>query len=616
MGSPNEAAAEPGTGSATVDVSHTTTTTTATGAAANTTPAADNTTQSHSTSSSNGSSSNSHDMGGDPGGSAGLKTIHAQANGKASGRISCTTPQPGQQPLQQLPSGQPTQSTTIRPATPPLEGLPPPESSQVTAKADRPEAADADAGDEVPAVSALCSASSTVSSASGDHYCLRWTNHGSHVLSVFSQLLRDEALVDVTLAAEGQSLRAHKMVLSACSSFFRTLFVSHPERHPIIILKDTKFEELKTLLEYMYKGEVSVEYGQLGTLLKTAENLRVKGLAEVTTNHAAGSSRPAAPATDEAMDEDDSDAMDEDVDDQMSPIVLERERLPAVVESEPCLSHRSGRSIYPLSRGYGGRSIYQQHKSGFRHGSGGYGAADSRPYSQNHRAQHPRSSAAANQDAYVKRHHPRHNHLTHPNPQHPADQQQPPTVTNPPESNRIKSDSAPVNSNGTDLTRRKSPPRQTSGQDRTSPPPARQSTDQCGSGAEDLRRVAADSPLPAESFRTGTSARPPAATNNIGHFWHGPPMDEESESSESDDCEEFGPSERDALLRRSSMAGHEPSLIGRQPPPHFHPTAPGGSSSARLDPPQHFPLVSSQFHFSFNSVELGPVRMLIGPQPN
>ncbi|EFX87584.1 hypothetical protein DAPPUDRAFT_43166, partial [Daphnia pulex] len=114
-----------------------------------------------------------------------------------------------------------------------------------------------------------------------DHYCLRWTNHGSHVLGVFAQLLRDESLVDVTLAAEGRSLRAHKMVLSACSSFFRTLFVSHSDqRHPIVILKDTKFTELESLLQFMYKGEVSVEYGQLATLLKTAENLRVKGLAD------------------------------------------------------------------------------------------------------------------------------------------------------------------------------------------------------------------------------------------------------------------------------------------------------------------------------------------------
>lgn len=117
-----------------------------------------------------------------------------------------------------------------------------------------------------------------------EHYCLRWNNHQSNLLGVFSQLLQDESLVDVTLACEGHSLRAHKVVLSACSSFFQSLFIDHPDRHPIVILKDVKFSELKTLLEFMYKGEVNVEYSQLSTLLHTAESLRVKGLVEMTTS--------------------------------------------------------------------------------------------------------------------------------------------------------------------------------------------------------------------------------------------------------------------------------------------------------------------------------------------
>lgn len=111
-----------------------------------------------------------------------------------------------------------------------------------------------------------------------EHYCLRWNNHQSNLLGVFSQLLRDESLVDVTLAcSEGHSIRAHKVVLSACSSYFQTLFVDHPSRHPIVILKDVRFNELRTLIEFMYKGEVNVEYCQLSALLKTAESLKVKG---------------------------------------------------------------------------------------------------------------------------------------------------------------------------------------------------------------------------------------------------------------------------------------------------------------------------------------------------
>lgn len=54
-------------------------------------------------------------------------------------------------------------------------------------------------------------------------FCLRWNNHQSNLLAVFDQLLTSEAFVDVTLAVEGQMLRAHKMVLSACSPYFQVL---------------------------------------------------------------------------------------------------------------------------------------------------------------------------------------------------------------------------------------------------------------------------------------------------------------------------------------------------------------------------------------------------------
>lgn len=112
-------------------------------------------------------------------------------------------------------------------------------------------------------------------------FCLRWNNHQSNMLNVFRDLLASEKFVDVTLVCEGFKVRAHKMVLSACSPFFQEVFVSNPCKHPVIILKDMNHFELNSILEFMYRGEVNVSQDKLGTLLKSAESLQIKGLTEV-----------------------------------------------------------------------------------------------------------------------------------------------------------------------------------------------------------------------------------------------------------------------------------------------------------------------------------------------
>lgn len=112
-------------------------------------------------------------------------------------------------------------------------------------------------------------------------YCLRWNNHQHNLLSVFEDLLNHEAFVDVTLACDGRQLKAHKMVLSACSPYFQSMLYNTPDRHPIVFLRDVRYDEMKALLEFMYRGEVSVDQESLSSLLKVAEGLKIKGLAEV-----------------------------------------------------------------------------------------------------------------------------------------------------------------------------------------------------------------------------------------------------------------------------------------------------------------------------------------------
>ncbi|CAH0716351.1 unnamed protein product, partial [Brenthis ino] len=111
-----------------------------------------------------------------------------------------------------------------------------------------------------------------------EQFSLRWNDFHSNLSQSFQALLEGEDLVDVTLAAGGQYVHAHKLILSVCSPYFKELFKMNPCEHPIVILKDVAHQELRQLLQFMYRGEVHVRQQELSGFLHTAELLQVKGL--------------------------------------------------------------------------------------------------------------------------------------------------------------------------------------------------------------------------------------------------------------------------------------------------------------------------------------------------
>lgn len=116
-----------------------------------------------------------------------------------------------------------------------------------------------------------------------DLYELHWNNHAKILKGTFDLFRNDNELVDVTLSCEGKTLKAHKIVLSACSEYFLDLFRDNPCTHPIIIMTDINYEAMVNILSFMYMGEVNIAMEQLNSFLKTAESLQVKGLAvEIT----------------------------------------------------------------------------------------------------------------------------------------------------------------------------------------------------------------------------------------------------------------------------------------------------------------------------------------------
>ncbi len=64
--------------------------------------------------------------------------------------------------------------------------------------------------------------------------------------------------------------------------------VHHPQQHPIVVFKDIQLAELRAILEFIYRGEVSVAQEQVGVLLKAAESLKVKGLYSEDASSPAG----------------------------------------------------------------------------------------------------------------------------------------------------------------------------------------------------------------------------------------------------------------------------------------------------------------------------------------
>ncbi|XP_012287456.1 uncharacterized protein LOC105703547 isoform X1 [Orussus abietinus] len=111
-----------------------------------------------------------------------------------------------------------------------------------------------------------------------ERFSLKWNNFSNNLTAGFLSHLTENDLVDVTLAVEGKLLQAHKLVLSVCSPYFKTIFKNIPCQHPVIVLKDMGYADVESLLKFMYQGEVNVKQEDLASFLKVAEVLQIKGL--------------------------------------------------------------------------------------------------------------------------------------------------------------------------------------------------------------------------------------------------------------------------------------------------------------------------------------------------
>ena len=120
-------------------------------------------------------------------------------------------------------------------------------------------------------------------------YHVNWDAHERNISEAFHSLRKDEHFCDVTLACEDRQFQAHKVVVSASSSFFEQILKSHKHPSPLIFLKGVEANHMELLLDFMYGGEVHVKAEELENFLKAGDEFGVKGLS--STNRAPESSK-------------------------------------------------------------------------------------------------------------------------------------------------------------------------------------------------------------------------------------------------------------------------------------------------------------------------------------
>ena len=120
---------------------------------------------------------------------------------------------------------------------------------------------------------------------SPEKLCLKWGEFQENIISSYHNLRRESEYSDVTLVCEeDQYIKAHKIILTACSPFCSTILKKTEHFHPIIYMRGMKAKDLASIVDFVYHREANVYQEDLEGFLSLAEELKVKGLARSQSN--------------------------------------------------------------------------------------------------------------------------------------------------------------------------------------------------------------------------------------------------------------------------------------------------------------------------------------------
>ncbi len=96
-------------------------------------------------------------------------------------------------------------------------------------------------------------------------------------------LFQQDELTDVMLAAEGQSIPCHRVLLAAASKFFHDKFVVNPESldHNLLDIAGIDFDTLTSVVSYIYSGHIALTVAKTEKLIPASVSLMLPELTKV-----------------------------------------------------------------------------------------------------------------------------------------------------------------------------------------------------------------------------------------------------------------------------------------------------------------------------------------------
>ena len=121
---------------------------------------------------------------------------------------------------------------------------------------------------------------------SSEQFNLTWNQFETSTSKAIKNLYDDQYFADVTLATrDGKHVKAHRNIISSISPVLKAILLTSNQMQPIIYLKGITDQALRSLIRFVYLGQVEVKQEHLEDFMETAGELQIEGLCRNDTDN-------------------------------------------------------------------------------------------------------------------------------------------------------------------------------------------------------------------------------------------------------------------------------------------------------------------------------------------